>query len=228
MSNGFVLGIMCSKSIRVSSPIPFKSQLCSRHGGFGIYMMECASGKTGKEMSAMLKHASRQSTEQARFHHIFMYTIIIFYIVCMQHTLPVCVISSVRALWTRHRHMLLTSSINNKNCCTIDLFSWSMVQFFSYLKIAMCQQCARTHLVFRPAARLRTNELKCICYLKQQRGTGHENDNCVKLKLAENTLCLVYDRALCLPHYQGRGKLFARIVNAVHVFVYLHLIIFSI
>jgi len=46
MSHGCVLGITDNKPIRVSSPIPFKSQLRSRHGGFAIYMAEFASGKT--------------------------------------------------------------------------------------------------------------------------------------------------------------------------------------
>jgi len=43
MSNGCVL---CNKPIRVSSPIPFNSQLRSLHGGFSIYMAEFASRKT--------------------------------------------------------------------------------------------------------------------------------------------------------------------------------------
>ena len=54
MSNG-VLGVMCNKPIRVSSPIPFKSQLRSRPGGFAIYMEEFASGKT--------EHGSREETD---------------------------------------------------------------------------------------------------------------------------------------------------------------------
>ncbi len=37
-----VLGIMCNKPIRVSSPIPFKSQLRLQHGGFAIYTVEFA------------------------------------------------------------------------------------------------------------------------------------------------------------------------------------------
>ncbi len=41
MSNGCVW-----VPIRVSSPIPFKSQLCSRHGRFTIYTPEFASAKT--------------------------------------------------------------------------------------------------------------------------------------------------------------------------------------
>jgi len=44
MSNGCVLGFTCVKPIRVSSPIPFKCQLHSRHGGFAIYLTEFASG----------------------------------------------------------------------------------------------------------------------------------------------------------------------------------------
>ncbi len=46
MSKGGVLGITCNKAIRVSSPIPFKSQLCSHHRGFAIYTAEFASAKT--------------------------------------------------------------------------------------------------------------------------------------------------------------------------------------
>ncbi len=55
MSNGCVLGIMCNKPIRVSSPIPFKSQLLSRYGGFAIYTAEFASEKTERD--------SREQTE---------------------------------------------------------------------------------------------------------------------------------------------------------------------
>jgi hypothetical protein len=38
-----VLGVTCNKPIRVSSPIPFKSQLRLCHGGFAIYMGEFVS-----------------------------------------------------------------------------------------------------------------------------------------------------------------------------------------
>ncbi len=55
MSNGCVLGITCNKPIRVSSPIPFKSQLRSRHGRFAIYKAEFASAKT--------ERISREETE---------------------------------------------------------------------------------------------------------------------------------------------------------------------
>ncbi len=55
ISHGCVLGIMCNKSIRVSSPIPFKSQLCLHHGGFAIYMAEFAIAKT--------EHVSRVETD---------------------------------------------------------------------------------------------------------------------------------------------------------------------
>ncbi len=55
MSNGCVLGITCNKPIRVSYPIPFKSLLRSRHGGFAIYMVEFASAKT--------ERISREETE---------------------------------------------------------------------------------------------------------------------------------------------------------------------
>ncbi len=55
MSHGCVLGITCNKPIRVSSPIPFKSQLRSRHGGLAIYMEEFASTKT--------ERISREETE---------------------------------------------------------------------------------------------------------------------------------------------------------------------
>ncbi len=40
------LGITCNKPIRVSSPIPFKNQLRSRHGGLAIHSIEFASAKT--------------------------------------------------------------------------------------------------------------------------------------------------------------------------------------
>ena len=40
MSNGCFLGVMCNKPIRVSSSIPFKSQLRSCHDGFAIYTAE--------------------------------------------------------------------------------------------------------------------------------------------------------------------------------------------
>uniref|UniRef100_A0A672PPN2 Spectrin beta chain, non-erythrocytic 1 n=1 Tax=Sinocyclocheilus grahami TaxID=75366 RepID=A0A672PPN2_SINGR len=49
------VGIKCNKPIRVSSPIPFKSQLRSRHGRFAIYTAEFASAKT--------EHVSRDETE---------------------------------------------------------------------------------------------------------------------------------------------------------------------
>ncbi len=54
-SNGCVLGITCNKPIRVSSPIPFKSLLRFRHGGFAIYTAELA--------SAMSERFSREETE---------------------------------------------------------------------------------------------------------------------------------------------------------------------
>jgi len=41
--------------IQVSSPIPFKTHLHSRHGGFAIYIVEFASGKT--------ERISREETE---------------------------------------------------------------------------------------------------------------------------------------------------------------------
>uniref|UniRef100_A0A8C2L0X8 Ig-like domain-containing protein n=1 Tax=Cyprinus carpio TaxID=7962 RepID=A0A8C2L0X8_CYPCA len=46
MSNGCFLGVMCNKPIRVSSSIPFKSQLRSCHDGFAIYTRNLASANT--------------------------------------------------------------------------------------------------------------------------------------------------------------------------------------
>ncbi len=46
---------MCNKPIRVSSPIPFKSQLHLHHGEFAIYTAEFASAKT--------ERVSREETE---------------------------------------------------------------------------------------------------------------------------------------------------------------------
>ncbi len=51
MQNWFI----AIKPIRVSSSIPFKSQLCSRHGRFAIYTAEFASAKT--------ERVSREETE---------------------------------------------------------------------------------------------------------------------------------------------------------------------
>lgn len=59
MSHEYVLGVKCNKPIRVSSPIPFKSQLHSRYGGFAIYMVEFASGKT--EVKACKQTINRKS-----------------------------------------------------------------------------------------------------------------------------------------------------------------------
>ncbi len=59
MSNGCVLGISYNKPIRVLSPIPFKSHLGSRHGGFTIYTAEFASTKTevvSREETDLLVH----------------------------------------------------------------------------------------------------------------------------------------------------------------------------
>ncbi len=55
MSNGCFLGVTCNKPIRVSSPIPFKSELRSRHGGFAIYTAEFAGAKT--------EHVSGEETD---------------------------------------------------------------------------------------------------------------------------------------------------------------------
>ncbi len=52
MSHGGLLGVTCNKPIRVSSPIPFKSQLLLHYGGFTIYMAEFARAKT--------EHVSRE------------------------------------------------------------------------------------------------------------------------------------------------------------------------
>ncbi len=46
MSNWCVLCVLCNKPIRVSSPIPFKSQLRTRNAGFAIYTAELARAKT--------------------------------------------------------------------------------------------------------------------------------------------------------------------------------------
>ncbi len=37
---GVFWGIMCNKPIRVSSPIPFKCELCSRHGGHKVHWLK--------------------------------------------------------------------------------------------------------------------------------------------------------------------------------------------
>ncbi len=74
MSHGCVLGITSNKPIRVSSPIPFKSQLRSRHGGFAIYATEFARAKT--------ERVSREETELL-VRKVKVYTIIIFYIVIL-------------------------------------------------------------------------------------------------------------------------------------------------
>ncbi len=95
MSNGCVLGITCNKPIRVSSPIPFKSQLRSRHGGFAIYMEDFPSAKTeriSREETELLVHEQIDSLIlihalsiiACRHFHIYVaYTIIIFYIVIL-------------------------------------------------------------------------------------------------------------------------------------------------
>ncbi len=64
-----VYGIMCNKSIRVSSPIPFTSL---HHGGFTIYMVEFTIAKT--------ERVSRGETDLLVC-EVKAYTIIIFYII---------------------------------------------------------------------------------------------------------------------------------------------------
>ncbi len=64
MSNGCVLGITCNKPNRVSSPIPFKSQLRLRHGGFAIYVAEFARAKIeriSREEKELLVHEQIRS-----------------------------------------------------------------------------------------------------------------------------------------------------------------------
>ncbi len=87
MSNGCVLGVTCNKPIRVSSPIPFKSQLRSRNGGFAIYMAELARAKTecfsSEDTDETIYGTSRIPPKPPEVKQAWAYTIIIFYIVIL-------------------------------------------------------------------------------------------------------------------------------------------------
>ncbi len=62
MSNGCFLGVTYHKPIRVSSLIPFKSELRPRHGGFVIYTAKFAGAKTervsGEETDLLMREVA--------------------------------------------------------------------------------------------------------------------------------------------------------------------------
>ncbi len=80
---GVFLGVTCNKPIRVSSPIPFKGELRSRHGGFAIYTAEFARAKTervSREQTDLLMREQIGSLIliHAMIIHYDMYDIFIF------------------------------------------------------------------------------------------------------------------------------------------------------
>ncbi len=65
MSNGCFFGRNYNKPIRVSSSIPFKSELRSCHGGFAIYTAEFVRAKTervSREETDLLMHKPNYDT----------------------------------------------------------------------------------------------------------------------------------------------------------------------
>ncbi len=115
MSNGCVLGVTCNKPIRVSSPILFKSQLRSRHGGFAIYTAEFARAKTERVSREETELLVRQQIGRLILIHVMTihYDMQAFLYLCSLHNnnLLYCnpfifniwhvYVISVHALWTR-------------------------------------------------------------------------------------------------------------------------------
>jgi len=150
MSNRCVLGLMCNKPMRVSFPIPFKSQLHSRHGGYTIYMAEFASVKTERFSSEETDLLVREVKAREQTIYIYGFHQSNFYLyarnnnllhcnpfifniwhVCVLQRVPVCFISRVYACCApAYRHILLMHFLNNKKNFAAG-FSRSMAQSIS-------------------------------------------------------------------------------------------------
>ncbi len=122
------------------------------------------------------------------------YTIIIFYIVIISFLIfgmfvcPVCVIIRVyvRCGPAYRRILLMRSLINKKEYCTIDLDQVSVGQWRSLLYLPQNSN-APEHTSFSDQhAHGRAN-----AFAIKQCDAGRENDNCVGLKLAKNTGCMI-------------------------------------
>ncbi len=132
---------------------------------------------------------------------------------------PVCAVSKVYAhCGPAYRRIFLMYSLNNKKKkkCAIDFtpgFNWSMAVYFSCFKIAMCQQCTWTHLVFRPACAW-AHKLVQMHLLFKQCGAGRTNYNCVGIKLAKNT-CVAPGAALRRVYDRAPSDIYQIIINHI-------------
>ncbi len=205
MSNGCVLGATCNKPIRVSSPIPFKSQLRSQHGRFAIYAAEFAGTKTerfSREETYLLVceqtiyGTCRIPPKPPKIKHnnnLLHCNPFIFNIchVCVLLRIPMCITSRVyiRCVPT-YRRILLTRPLNSKKkYCTID-FSLVQVSVGQWRSLFQLPQNSNVPTMCSWANRWTQVHLRF-----KQRGAGRENDSCVGLKLAKIT-CVVPGAAL--------------------------------